>query len=93
VKRVKDSTLPQGKQVVEHRGAPARSTSVRRLVYDQSGKLLYDDVWYSNYHAQPRVIRVGVKKGVPASIPGSGQTLGGPNRASTPARASREGGR
>jgi vancomycin resistance protein YoaR len=68
VKRVKDPTLLQGKRVVENPGAPARSTSVRRLVYDQHGRLLHDDVWYSNYRAEPRVIRVGTKKVPPTRI-------------------------
>jgi uncharacterized protein YabE (DUF348 family) len=68
VKRVKDPTLLQGKRVVENPGAPARSTSVRRLVYDQHGRLLHDDVWYSNYRAEARVIRVGTKKVPPTRI-------------------------
>ena len=59
--RVKDKTLFKGKKVVEEEGSPARSTSVHRRVYTKSGKLLYDNVWYSSYRGEKRVIRVGVK--------------------------------
>jgi vancomycin resistance protein YoaR len=68
VKRVKDPTLPKGKRIVEDPGEPARSTGVRRFVYDRHGKLIYDNFWASNYHAKARVIRVGTKKVVRAMI-------------------------
>jgi vancomycin resistance protein YoaR len=62
VERVKDPTLAAGQTVVEQTGSPARSTSVRRRVYDASGKLISDDTWSSSYRAEPAVIRVGTKR-------------------------------
>ncbi|HYZ76202.1 MAG TPA: VanW family protein [Gaiellaceae bacterium] len=62
VERVRDPTLAAGKTVVEDSGSPARSTSVRRRVYDASGKLIADDTWSSSYRAEPDVVRVGTKK-------------------------------
>jgi len=50
-----------GKKVVEEAGQPSRSVSVRRLVYDAKGKLLFDTTWYSNYVAEAKVVRVGTK--------------------------------
>ncbi len=41
-KRVPDSHLFVGEKVVEEYGQPSRSVSVRRLVYDAKGKLLFD---------------------------------------------------
>jgi vancomycin resistance protein YoaR len=65
VTRVKDPTLPAGEQVVEESGEPSRATSVHRRVYAADGKLLYDDVWYSSYRGEKRVVRVGTKKAEP----------------------------
>jgi vancomycin resistance protein YoaR len=59
VKRVPDSHLFVGEKAVEEYGQPSRSVSVRRLVYDAKGKLLFDTTWYSNYLAEPKVVRVG----------------------------------
>ncbi|MEP6978850.1 MAG: VanW family protein, partial [Thermoleophilia bacterium] len=64
IKRVPEPTLEQGNQYLEDSGEPARSTSVRRRVFDANGKLLYDNVWYSSYRAEPRIIHVGTKKPV-----------------------------
>ena len=61
VKRIPDPSLYVGETVVEESGEPSRSTSVRRLVYTASGKLLYDNTWYSSYRAEPKVIDVGTK--------------------------------
>jgi len=61
VKRVPDPTLEPGEKVVESTGEPPRKTSVHRLVYSASGKLLYDTVFYSSYVGEPTVIRVGPK--------------------------------
>ena len=61
VKRVTDPALEQGEEVVEESGEPPRTTSVHRLVYAPSGKLLLDTVFYSSYRGEPRVIRVGSK--------------------------------
>jgi vancomycin resistance protein YoaR len=61
VKRVPDSKLYVGQKVVEEYGQPSRSVSVRRLVYDAKGKLLFDTTWYSNYLAEPKVVRYGTK--------------------------------
>jgi vancomycin resistance protein YoaR len=65
VQRIKDPTLPKGEQVVEESGEPSRATSVNRRVFDADGKLLYDDVWYSSYRGEKRVVRVGTKKPEP----------------------------
>jgi vancomycin resistance protein YoaR len=61
-KRVPDPSLFKGVTVVQDSGDPSRSTSVRRLVYLPSGKLLYDNTWYSSYRAQDRVVLVGTKE-------------------------------
>jgi vancomycin resistance protein YoaR len=62
VERVRDPTLPKGEKVVESSGEPARTTSVRRRVYDAGGKLIADTTWYSSYRAEPAVVRVGTKR-------------------------------
>ena len=54
-------TLYVGEKVVEEYGQPSRSVSVRRLVYDAKGKLLFDTTWYSSYLAEPKVVRYGTK--------------------------------
>ena len=56
-----DPSLPQGRTVVEVAGEPSRSTSVRRLVYDAHGRLLYDSTWHSAYQAEPEIVLVGTK--------------------------------
>jgi vancomycin resistance protein YoaR len=61
VKKVRDPKLFAGQRVVEEAGEPARATSVRRRVYDQNGKLLYDAVFYSSYRGEHTVLRVGTK--------------------------------
>jgi vancomycin resistance protein YoaR len=61
VKRESDPHLYVGQKVVEEYGQPSRSVSVRRLVYDAKGKLLFDTTWYSNYLAEPKIVRVGTK--------------------------------
>jgi vancomycin resistance protein YoaR len=61
VKRIPDRDLFVGKRVVEEQGEPARATSVRRRVYDASGKLLHDAVFYSSYRGEHTVVRVGKK--------------------------------
>jgi hypothetical protein len=38
------------------------STSVTRDVYTPGGKLLYHDVWYSSYRAEPKLVRLGPAK-------------------------------
>lgn len=60
-KKVPDPALYKGVTVVDESGEPSRSTSVRRLVYLPSGKLLYDSTWYSSYRGEARVVRVGTK--------------------------------
>jgi vancomycin resistance protein YoaR len=59
VKKTKDPELPLGKEVIDDPGSPSLATSVHRRVYDADGKLLYDNVWYSSYRGEPRLIRVG----------------------------------
>jgi vancomycin resistance protein YoaR len=60
-KKVADPALLAGQQVVDETGSPPRRTSVHRLVYNATGKLLYDSVFYSSYVGEPTVIRVGTK--------------------------------
>jgi vancomycin resistance protein YoaR len=60
-KSIPDPTLYQGVTVVQESGEPSRSTSVRRRVYTASGRLLYDNTWYSSYRGEDRVVRVGTK--------------------------------
>jgi vancomycin resistance protein YoaR len=64
IKRVPEPTVKKGQQSLEDSGEPARSTSVRRRVFDSNGKLIHDNVWYSSYRAEPRIIHVGTKKPV-----------------------------
>ena len=61
VKRVPDPALEKGQQWLESAGEPARTTSVRRRVFDANGKLIHDTVWYSSYRAEPRIVHVGTK--------------------------------
>ena len=61
LERIRDPNLTVGSYITEESGQPSRATSVHRRVYDANGKLLHDDVWYSSYRAEPRVVRVGAK--------------------------------
>jgi vancomycin resistance protein YoaR len=54
-----DASLLAGERVVLETGEPARTTNVRRRVYDAEGKLLYDATFYSSYRAEPTVVKVG----------------------------------
>ncbi len=69
VKLVKDPTLPKGKKVIEESGSAPLATSVTRRVYDEKGKLLYDNTWYSSYVGEKQVVRVGTKKPKPKATP------------------------
>jgi len=62
VKRMPDPSLFKGETVVQESGEPSRSTSVRRLVYLPSGKLLYANTWYSSYRGEDRVVLYGTKE-------------------------------
>jgi vancomycin resistance protein YoaR len=68
----KDPTLPKGKIVVDHVGAPPTATSVTRKVYDANGKLLYDTTWHSSYVADAQLERVGTKKATKKPPPKNG---------------------
>jgi vancomycin resistance protein YoaR len=59
--RVLDPDLYEGERVVEEPGSPSRAVSVRRIVYDKHGHILYDNTWYSTYVSEPKVVRVGTK--------------------------------
>lgn len=63
IEKVEDPTLPKGKKVVDpgQSFSPPLATSVHRIVYDASGKVLYDSVWYSSYRGEAKVVRVGTK--------------------------------
>jgi len=62
VQRKFDASLAPGARIVEDPGSPALATSVRREVYDSSGKLLSDATWYSSYRSTPKIVLVGPKK-------------------------------
>jgi vancomycin resistance protein YoaR len=57
----KDPTLFKGQRVVYASGSSSLATSVRRRVYDAKGKLLYDNVWYSSYRGDKKIVLVGTK--------------------------------
>jgi vancomycin resistance protein YoaR len=57
----KDPTITKGQRVVAEAGSSPLATSVERRVYDAKGNVLYDDVWYSSYQGEKRVILVGTK--------------------------------
>ena len=57
----KDPSIFRGQRVVADAGSSPLSTSVRRNVYDASGKLLYEDVWYSSYRGEKKIVLVGTK--------------------------------
>ena len=59
--RIDDETMFKGEKVVERRGAPPRSTSVRRQVFAPDGTLMYDTTWSSYYVGEPTVVRLGTK--------------------------------
>jgi vancomycin resistance protein YoaR len=69
VKKIPDGNLLKGHEVVQESGSAPLSTSVHRTVYSPSGKLLHDDVWYSSYRGETRVVRVGTKKPPPKPKP------------------------
>jgi hypothetical protein len=77
-----DSHLFVGEKVLKEYGQPPRSVSVRRLVYDAKGKLLFDTTWYSNYLAEPKVVRYGTKA-VPVEEPTTTQTRTGTTTGTT----------
>ena len=60
-KRSKDPALFVGEKVVDDTGSSSLATSVHRLVYDNAGKLLYDNTWYSSYRGDYKLVRVGTK--------------------------------
>jgi hypothetical protein len=62
VKKTVDPSLKPGEKVIDDNGVPAMTTSVERKVYDASGKLLYDDTWYSSYRALPKLVRIPAPK-------------------------------
>jgi vancomycin resistance protein YoaR len=69
-----DPSLAPGETVVDDAGAPPMSTSVTRKVYAPNGTLLDDDVWYSSYRAEPKLVRVGPAKPKPKPAPKQKQT-------------------
>ena len=90
VKEIDDPSLAKGKRVVDELGAPPRETSVRRLVYDANGNVLYDNTWRSFYVGEPSLVRVGTK--APAKKPGAKPKkppprAGAPPCAATPAES------
>ncbi len=49
----------RGQRVTVAAGTPPSSTSVRRKVYDADGTLLHENVWYSSYRGDKKIILVG----------------------------------
>ncbi len=83
-----DPELAPGETVVDDYGEPALSTSVRRLVYAPTGKLLSDSTWYSHYVSSPKIVRVGPKakpKPKPKAKPVETATATATQTATTPA--------
>jgi vancomycin resistance protein YoaR len=62
VEKVDDPDLYVGEKFVEDSGEPSRSVSVRRIVYDKNGKVLYDTTWNSRYVAEPKIVHIGTKE-------------------------------
>ena len=58
VRRVRDRGLLVGERMIEDFGEPARSITVRRIVY-QRGEILYDENWYTYYRSEPKIVHVG----------------------------------
>jgi vancomycin resistance protein YoaR len=88
VVRTDDPALPEGSTVIEDAGTPAQSTHVERKVFTASGRLLYDDTWYSSYRAEPELERVGTKappppKRKPPKTTTTGTTTGATTTAPT----------
>jgi len=73
VKKTVDATLEPGEIKVDDPGVPPQKTSVERKVYDENGKLLSDQTWYSTYRAEPKLERVGPKKKQPKARPAAKQ--------------------
>jgi vancomycin resistance protein YoaR len=69
VEKVVDDSVPPGESVIEDYGVPAQATSVHRLVYSATGKLLSDATWSSSYRSEPRIVLVGPKKPKPKPKP------------------------
>jgi hypothetical protein len=82
VKETDDPTLAKGKRVTDEFGSPPRQTSVHRLVYDQSGKLLYDNTWRSFYVGEPSLVRVGTKEPVKKPVKPKKPAAGDPTTTS-----------
>lgn len=75
IKKTVDPSLRPGEQVVVDPGETALTTSVTRDVFTRTGKLLYRDVFYSSYRAEPELVNVGPKKKPPKKHPATATTL------------------
>ncbi|HKI92569.1 MAG TPA: VanW family protein [Gaiellaceae bacterium] len=80
VKKTVDKTLKPGEKIVDYDGVPAQTTSVTRDVYKPDGSLLFHDVWYSSYRADPKLVRIG-----PPQHPAKGKQAKTTTAATTPA--------
>jgi vancomycin resistance protein YoaR len=58
VEQVPDPTLHVGEKVVEYEGEPSRAVTVTRTVYE-GDEVLYEEAWYTVYHSEPKIVRVG----------------------------------
>ncbi len=76
VKEVPDPDSYVGEEWVEFSGEPARTVSVRRIVYDANGKLMYDTTWDSSYVAEPKIVHVGTKPVPEVTEPAPADTSG-----------------
>jgi vancomycin resistance protein YoaR len=57
----KEPTLFRGQRVVSDAGSSPLATSVRRKVYKADGTLVHEDVWYSSYRGEKKIVLVGTK--------------------------------
>jgi vancomycin resistance protein YoaR len=69
VEKTPDPSLQPGEKVIDDNGVPPMSTSVTRDVYTPNGTLLYRDVWYSSYRAEPKLVRIGPAEPKPKPKP------------------------
>ena len=58
VETVPDPTLHVGEKVVEDAGRARAVGPVTRTVYE-GDEVLYEETWYTEYHSEPKIVRVG----------------------------------
>jgi vancomycin resistance protein YoaR len=61
IRTIEDPTLPAGQTVVDEPGQPPRAVTVKRIVYDRGGSILYDESWHTAYRGEHGIVRIGTK--------------------------------